>query len=155
MYNDIIKSKLGLVIIIAIATIVSFNGTKVDENILKNNIGTPAILITEGTIVLLSVLLTTLFIPKMRTKLISDLKRMNVGNIIRLGGYAIFGMIIAFMANDALLEHGTNEVKMYKLIIGLLVTGGIYFMTADQKITIKKLLFFITLSIFAILFSLE
>lgn len=155
MYNDIIRSKLGLVGIIVVATLVGINATKVDEDILKKDISTPTILVTEGAIVISAILLTILFIPKMRGKMISDMKKMSINDVIRLGGYALIGLIIAFVANDALVHHGTNEVKLYQLIIGLLITGLIYFLSSTKKITVKKVAFFLVLSIFAVLFSLE
>ena len=75
MYSDIIRSKLGLVGIIVVATLVGINATKVDEDILKKDISTPTILVTEGAIVISAILLTILFMPKMRGKMISDMKK--------------------------------------------------------------------------------
>jgi hypothetical protein len=141
MYDNIIKSKLGLVSIIVVATLVGINTSKVDEDILKKDISTITILVIEGAIVLTAILSAILFMPKMRTKVIADMKKMNIIDSIKLGGYAIVGLVIAFVANDALIHHGTNEVKIYQLIVGLLITGLIFFLTSNKKVTIKKLLF--------------
>ena len=155
MYNNLVRSKIGLVCVIAFATLISIGATKADEDILKREISTSTILITEGVIVLFSLLTISLLIPKMRRKLFIDIKKLTLGNIARLAFYALIGVGIAYVANDALIHHGTNEVKIYQLIIGLLVTGLIYFLTSNKKLTLKKVSFFIFLSVFAVLFSLE
>ena len=155
MYSDIIRSKLGLVATIVVGTLVSINGTRVDESILKKNISTPTILIIEGLIVLSAILLTVAFVPKMRSKTISDMKKITIGDITRLGLYALIGIAVAFIVNDALVHHGTDEVKLYQIIIGLLITGLIYFLSTNKKLAPKKIVFFIVLSIFAVLFSME
>ena len=155
MYSDIIKSKLGLIGTIVVGTLVGINATKVDEDILNKDISTSTILITEGVIVLTAILLTVAVIPKRRTKIISDVKKITIGDITRLGVYALIGIIFAFVANDTLVHHGTNKVKLYQIIIGLLITGLIYFLSSNKNLKTKKIVFFILLSIFAILFSME
>ena len=155
MIGDIMKSKLGLVGTIVVGTLVGINATKVDQDILNKDISTLTILITEGVIVLSAILLTVAFIPKMRTKMISDVKKMTIRDITRLGAYALIGIILAFVANAVLLNHGANEVRLYQIIISLLITGLIYFLSSNKKITTKKIVLFIILSISAILFSLE
>lgn len=155
MIGDIMKSKLGLVGTIVVGTLVGINATKVDQDILNKDISTLTILITEGVIVLSAILLTVAFIPKIRTKMISDIKKMTIHDITRLGVYALIGIIIAFVANSVLINHGTNEVRLYQIIISLLITGLIYFLSSNKKITTKKIVFFIILSISAILFSME
>ena len=149
------KSKLGLVGTIVVGTLVGINATKVDQDILNKDISTLTILITEGVIVLSAILLTVAFIPKIRTKMISDIKKMTIHDITRLGVYALIGIILAFVANAVLINHGTNEVRLYQIIISLLITGLIYFLSSNKKITTKKIVFFIILSISAILFSME
>lgn len=155
MIGDIMKSKLGLVGTIVVGTLVGINATKVDQDILNKDISTLTILITEGVIVLSAILLTVAFIPKIRTKMISDIKKMTIHDITRLGVYALIGIILAFLANAVLINHGTNEVRLYQIIISLLITGLIYFLSSNKKITTKKIVFFIILSISAILFSME
>ena len=155
MIGDIMKSKLGLVGTIVVGTLVGINATKVDQDILNKDISTLTILITEGVIVLRAILLTVAFIPKIRTKMISDIKKMTIHDITRLGVYALIGIILAFLANAVLINHGTNEVRLYQIIISLLITGLIYFLSSNKKITTKKIVFFIILSVSAILFSME
>jgi hypothetical protein len=72
-----------------------------------------------------------------------------------LGLYAALGLGVTLVANDALVHHGTNEVKMYELIVGILVTGAIYFSTSDKKVTPRKIILFIMLAVFAVLFMNE
>lgn len=154
MYNDIIKSKLGLVGTIVVGTLVGINATKLDENILNKNIGTSTILIIEIVIVLTAILLPVALIPKMRTRIISDIKKMAIGDIMRIGVYAIISIIFAFVANDALVHHGTKEFNMYRIGLTLLIVGLTYFLS-DKRRTTNKIIFFILFSIFAILFHME
>lgn len=155
MYTDIIKSKIGLVVIIILATFISINASRVDESILKNNISTPTILFTEGLFFLISIIISALVMPDIRKKMLSDMKKLTYTNIAMLGFYSLVGIGIAFIANDALLHHGTDEVKMFELIVGFLITGLIYFFTTNKKLSLKKLAYFIALCIFAGLFTME
>lgn len=155
MYNDIIKSKLGLVVTIVVGTLVSINATKVYEDILNKDISTPTILITEGVIILTVILLTLALIPKMTTKMMSDIKKMTIGDITRLSVYALIGIIFAFIANDLLVHHGTQEFNIHKVVLSLLIAGLVYFLSSNKKRTTKKIIYFILFSIFAILFSME
>lgn len=154
MYNDIIKSKLGLVVTIVVGTLASINATKVYEDILNKDISTPTILITEGVIILTAILLTVALIPKMTTKMMSDIKKMTIGDITRLSVYALIGIIFAFVANDVLVHHGTKEFNIHKVVLSLLIAGLMYFIS-NKKRTTKKIIFFIIFSIFAILFHIE
>lgn len=133
MYSDIMKSKLGLVGTIVVGTLVGINAMKVNQDILKKDISTLTILITEGVIILTAILLTVALIPKMRTKMISDINKMTIRDITRLGVYALIGIILAFVANAVLVNHGTNEFRMYQIIIGILITGLIYFLSSNKK----------------------
>lgn len=155
MYTDIIKSKIGLVLIIILATVISINASRVDESILKNNISTPTILFTEGLFLQIAIIISYLIMPDVRKKMLSDMKKLTYNNISMLGFYSLVGIGVAFIANDALLHHGTDEVKMLNLIIGFLITGLIYFFTTNKKLSLKKLAFFIALCIFSGLFIME
>lgn len=157
MYNNIFKSKIGLLGTLVVGTILGINATKVEEDILSKDISSPTILVTQGLIVLTAILLIVTLIPSMRANMMSDINKMTIRDIMRLGAYAVGGIIFAFAAHAVLLQHGTNEVKLFKIIIGLLITGLIYFLSSNKnkKITIKKIILFIILSISAILFSME
>jgi uncharacterized integral membrane protein len=155
MYTNIIKSKIGLVVIIILATFISINASRVDESILKNNISTPTILFTEGLFLQIAIIISCLIVPDVRKKMLSDMKKLTYTNIAMLGFYSLVGIGVAFIANDALLHHGTDEVKMLNLIIGFLITGLIYFFTTNKKLSLKKLAFFIALCIFSGLFIME
>ena len=149
------KSKLILVMVIVLAALISFRATSIDEDILKAKISTPTILITEGVIVLALIAVAGIFVPNIRRKIQSDFGKISLRNVLLLGLYAALGLGLTLIANDVLVHHGTNEVKMYELIVGILVTGTIYFLTSDKKVTPKKIILFIMLAIFAVLFMNE
>lgn len=155
MYAEIMKSKLTLILVIVLTALISFRATSIDEEILKTKISTPTILITEGVIVIAFIAIAGIFVPNIRRKIQSDFENISLRNVLLLGLYAALGLGLTLVANDALVHHGTNEVKMYELIVGILVTGAIYFLTSDKKVTPRKIILFIMLAVFAVLFMNE
>lgn len=155
MYNDIIESKFTLVMIVVLTALMSFRTTRIYEDILKSKISTPTILIMDGAMAIALIALAAMFVPDVREKMRSDFKRIPLKSVLSLGFYAVLGLGLALVANDVLVHHGTNEVKMYELVVGILVTGVIYFLTSDKKVTPKKIILFILLAIFATLFMNE
>ena len=155
MYAEIMKSKLTLILVIVLTALISFRATSIDEEILKTKISTPTILITEGVIVIAFIAIACIFVPNIRRKIQSDFENISLRNVLLLGLYAALGLGVTLVANDALVHHGTNEVKMYELIVGILVTGAIYFLTSDKKVTPRKIILFIMLAVFAVLFMNE
>jgi hypothetical protein len=155
MYAEIMKSKLTLILVIVLTALISFRATSIDEEILKTKISTPTILITEGVIVIAFIAIAGIFVPNIRRKIQSDFENISLRNVLLLGLYAALGLGLTLVANDALVHRGTNEVKMYELIVGILVTGAIYFLTSDKKVTPRKIILFIMLAVFAVLFMNE
>ena len=155
MYAEIMKSTLTLILVIVLTALISFRATSIDEKILKTKISTPTILITEGVIVIAFIAIAGIFVPNIRRKIQSDFENISLINVLLLGLYAALGLGLTLVANDALVHHGTNEVKMYELIVGILVTGAIYFLTSDKKVTPRKIILFIMLAVFAVLFMNE
>jgi len=155
MYAEIMKSKLTLILVIVLTALISFRATSIDEEILKTKISTPTILITEGVIVIAFIAIAGIFVPNIRRKIQSDFENISLRNVLLLGLYAALGLGLTLVANDALVHRGTNEVKMYELIVGILVTVAIYFLTSDKKVTPRKIILFIMLAVFAVLFMNE
>jgi hypothetical protein len=155
MYADIMKSKLTLILVIILAALISFRATSIDEDILKAKISTPTILITEGLIVLALIAIAGIFVPDIRRKIKSDFENISLRNVLQLSLYAALGLGLTLITNEALVHHGTNEVKMYELIVGILVTGAIYFMASGNRIMYNKVFYFLMIAVFAILFALD
>ena len=155
MYHEIMKSRVALVVVIVLAVVISFQATSIDEDMLNAKISTPTILITKALIEFSLLVITYIFVSPIRSKIRSDFNKISLISVLLLGLYTVLGLGLAFIANKALLHHGTNEVKMYELIVGVLVTGIIYFSNSKEKATPKKILFFIMLAVFAILFMNE
>lgn len=155
MYDKIMKSKLTLILVTILAALISFRATSIDEEILKTKISTPTILITEGVIVIAFIAIACILVPNIRRNIQSDFEKIPLRIVLLLGLYAALGLGLTLVANDALVNHGTNEFIMYELIVGILVTGAIYFSTSEKKITPRKIFFFIMIAVFAVLFMNE
>ena len=140
MLLSLASTKAGAALLIMFGALVGWAESAYHESLLKDKISTLAILLAE-TSVFLAILGVWALCSKDRVKRLSgDIYRLTHGRWVLFAVFALVGLATAHTADVALVEHGTGNMRLAGLIVGIGVTAGLYILSVEREKALKSLL---------------
>lgn len=150
MLLSLAATKAGAALLIMLGSLSAWAETSYHETLLKDKISTITILIAETVVFFALIVSWALFSDSRRAKLVTDFKRLSVPRWLFFVMFACFGLVGAYAGDAALVSHGTHNVRLSYIVIGLGVSSGLYMYSIDRKRTLKSLPWLIGLVVCAI-----
>ena len=155
MIEKVLKSPHGLIGLLIVTTAVGWIITQFDEKILLDDVSTLSLLLFESITILLVIAAITAISSTARKELKESLLKIDIITFSILTVFSLVGVAMAYGSDIVLKHHGTSDVKIGKVVIGLVVTGLIYLLVERKRFNPRKMIFFLAMIGFAIGFALS
>ena len=139
MLLSLAATKAGAALLIMLGSLSAWAETSYHERLLHDKISTITILIAETVIFSALILAWALFSDSRRARIFTDLKKLSVPRWLFFVMFACFGLVGAYAGDAALVSHGTHNIQLSSIVIGLGVSSGLYMYSIDRKGALKSL----------------
>jgi len=140
MLLSLATTKAGAALLIMLGALVGWAETAYHESLLKDKISTLAILLAETTVFLAILGIWALCSKDRVRRLSGDIYRLTHGRWVLFAAFALVGLVGAYTADAALVTHGTGNMRLAGLIVGIGVTAGLYIVSVEKGKALKSLL---------------
>ena len=150
MLLSLAATKAGAALLIMLGSISAWAETSYHERLLNDKISTITILIAETIIFFTLIVAWALFSDSRRSRIFNDFKKFSVPRWLFFVMFACLGLIGAYAGDAALVAHGTHNIRLSSIVIGLGVSSGLYMYSINRERTLKSLPWLIGLVVCAI-----
>lgn len=131
-------TKLGTVVLLVAGAVAAWAEDSYHESLLNANVSTLSILSADAAVFFVILAAWSLSSQKRRRRVVDDFAKFSSRHWLSFLAFGLAGLVAAYGADVALVEHGAHNMNLAAIVIGLGVASGIYMLKSERIVVVQS-----------------